>query len=98
MEWKMRMKQDEAELKGIVDRLVEIRGTGLRVRIERDYAMLSLSRKLADMHSFVEDCLSGRNTYERSLMEYKVRVEYPLYSHLDSLSAMSREYVDWSCA
>jgi hypothetical protein len=96
MDWKTRMRTDEAELKQIVDRLAEIRGEGLRTKIEREYAMLTLSRKLADMRSFVEDCLSGRNTWEKSLMEYKVRIEYPLYSHLDSLSALSREYVDWS--
>jgi hypothetical protein len=98
MEWKERMKQDEAGLKAIVDRIAEIRGDSTRAHIERDHAMRSLSRKLGDMRSFVEDCLSGRNAYEQSLMEYRLRIEYPLYSHLDSLSALSREYVDWSCA
>jgi hypothetical protein len=96
MDWKTRMKMDEAELKQIVDKLAEIHGDGLRTRLEREYAMRTLSRKLADMRSFVEDCLSGRNTWEKSLMEYKVRVEYPLYSHLDSLSSLSHQYVDWS--
>jgi hypothetical protein len=98
MDWKSRMEKDEKELKRIVDRLGEIRGNGLGPRIEREYLMRSLSRKLVEMRSFVEDCLCGRNAYEQSLMEYKVRVEFPLYSHLDSLSALPRDYVDWSCA
>jgi hypothetical protein len=31
-------------------------------------------------------------------MEYRLRIEYPLYSQLDSLSSLPRQYVDWSCA
>jgi len=98
MDWKMRMKCDEAELKSIIDRIARIQGGGPRARTEREYAMRSLSRKLVEMRSFVDDCLSGRNAYEQSMMEYRVRLEYPLYSHLDSLSALPREYIDWSCA
>lgn len=98
MDWKERLKGDEKELKTMVNGISEIRGTGLRAKVEREYAMRSLSRKLTEMHSFVEDCLSGRNTYEQSLMAYKLRIEYPLYSQLDSLASLSRQYVDWSCA
>jgi hypothetical protein len=98
MDWKTRMKKDEAELRDLVDQLGKLHGEGQAVSIEREYAMRTLARKLAEMRLFVEDCLCGRNTYEQSLLEYKVRVEYPLYSHLDSLSALPREYVDWSCA
>jgi hypothetical protein len=98
MDWKVRMKADEAELRALVDKLVRLQGEGQTVSIEREYAMRSLSRKLAEMKTFIEDCLCGRNTYEQSLLEYRMRVEYPLYSHLDSLAALPREYVDWSCA
>ena len=98
MDWKSRMKKDEAELKALIDRLGELHGDSPRARIEREYMMRSLSRKLAEMRSFVEDCLCGRNSYEQSLLAYRLRVEFPLYSHLDSLSAISRDYVDWSCA
>jgi hypothetical protein len=98
MDWKTRMKSDESELKGIIDKIAKIQGGGPRARIEREYAMRSLSRKLVEMRSFVEDCLCGRNAYEQSSMECRVRVEYPLYSHLDSLSSLPREYVGWSCA
>jgi len=98
MDWKMRMKCDEGELKSIIDRLARIQGGSPRAGIEREYALRSLSRKLVEMRSFVDDCLSGRNAHEQSLMEYKVRLEYPLYSHLDSLSALPPEFIDWSCA
>ena len=96
MEWMRRMKNDESELKELVDRLGQSQGASVCSQVERAYLMRSLSNKLADMRSFVEDCLSGRNSYEQSLMEYKVRIELPLYSHLDSLSAMSPEFVDWA--
>jgi hypothetical protein len=98
MEWNARMKSDEAELKALIDELGRHQGGGTRARIEREYAMRCLSRKLEEMRSFVEDCLCGRNAYEQSLLEYKMRVEYPLYSHLDSLSSLPREFVDWSVA
>ena len=98
MDWKERMKSDEAELKMIIDRLSEIRGSGTRAQTERDFAMRSLARKLVEMRSFVDDCMSGRNAYEQSLLEYRLRVQYPFFSHLDALSSLPREYVDWSCA
>jgi len=96
MDWMTRMGNDESELKELITRLGETQGGSLCARVERAYLLKSLSNKLADMRSFVEDCLSGRNSYEQSLMGYKVRVEFPLYSHLDSLSALSPEFVDWS--
>ncbi len=98
MDWITRMRNDESELKDLVERLGDSLGGSLCSQVERVYLMRSLSNKLVDMRSFIEDCLSGRNSYEQSLMEYKVRVEFPLYSHLDSLSALSPEFVDWSAA
>jgi hypothetical protein len=98
MDWKERLKTDERELKSIVDMLGETRGEGLRARAQREFAAHALSAKLSDMRGFVEDCLSGRNEHERAVLAYQLRVEYPLYSHLESLSGLSREYVEWSCA
>lgn len=57
--------------------------------------MTALARKLVQMKAFVEDCLSGRNTYEQSLMEYRMRVDFPLYSHLGSLASITPKYGDW---
>jgi hypothetical protein len=91
MDWKDRLKADEKELKQLVNGINEIRGTGLRARLQREYAMRALSGKLAEMRSFVDDCLSGRNSYEQSVMEYRLRIEYPLYSQLDSLSSLPRQ-------
>jgi hypothetical protein len=96
MDWMTRMRNNETELKELVDRLGATQGGSLCAQVERAYLMKSLSNNLADMRSFVEDCLCGRNSYEQSVMEYKVRVEFPLYSHLDSLSALSPDFVDWS--
>jgi hypothetical protein len=98
MDWKTRMKTDEAELRALVDRLGALQDGGTSVSAEREYTMRTLARKLAEMRRFVDDCLCGRNTYEQQLLSYRMRLEYPLYCHLDSLSGISREYVDWSCA
>lgn len=98
MDWITRMRNDEKELSELIAKLGDAQDGSLCSSVERVYLMRSLSNKLADMRSFIEDCLSGRNSYEQSLMEYKVRVEFPLYSHLDSLSALSPEFVDWSTA
>ena len=98
MDWKERLTTDERELKSIVDMLGGTRGDGLRARAQRELATHALSAKLMDMRGFVEDCLSGRNEHERAVLAYKLRVEYPLFSHLESLSGLSREYVTWSCA
>jgi hypothetical protein len=98
MDWKERMKSDEVELKAIIDRLGEIRGTGTRARTEREFAMRCLARKLVEMRTFVDDCMSGRNAYEQSLLEYRLRVQYPFFSHMNALSSLAGDYVDWSCA
>jgi hypothetical protein len=98
MDWHVRMKSDEKDLRVLVDKLGCLQGGGGSEEMEREYTMRALSRKLAEMRGFVDDCLCGRNTYEQSLLAYRMRLEYPLYSHLDSLSALPREYVDWSCA
>jgi hypothetical protein len=98
MDWKRRLKADEKELKTLIDRLGEPSESGLLSRGERELALRSLGEKLSEMRSFVDDCLSGRSDHEKAVLEYKLRVEYPLFAHLVSLSALSREYVEWSCA
>jgi hypothetical protein len=93
-----RMRNSERELKELIDRIAERQGPSLCSQVERAYLMRGLATRLAEMRTYIEDCLSGRNTHERSLLEYRVRIELPLYSHLDSLSGMSKEYVDWAAA
>lgn len=73
-------------------------GGGLLSLGERETALRSLGEKLSEMRSFVDDCMSGRSDHERAVLEYKIRVEYPIFSHLTSLSTLSHEYVEWSCA
>ena len=96
MNWKRRLKSDEKMLKILIDQLGETQKSGLAE--ERERAQASLGAKLAEMNAYVEDCLSGRSDYERSVLQYKLRVEFPFFSHLASLSMLSRDYVEWSCA
>ncbi len=95
MNWKTRLEGDERVLKALIDRLNEpAEGS---TEDEREFARRSLGEKLAEMNAYVEDCLSGRNDAEKSVLRYKLRIEYPLFAHLVSLSAMSREIVEFSC-
>jgi len=96
MNWKKRLKGDERVLKALIDRLNEPPNGS--PADERELARRSLAEKLAEMNAYVEDCLSGRNDSEKSVLLYKLRIEYPLFAHLVSLSSMPREYVEWSCA
>jgi hypothetical protein len=95
MDWRVRMRRDELELRRIVRTLAAARGESPEAVASRERAITALARKLAAMKAFVEDCLSGRNTYEQSLMEYRMRVDFPLYSHLGSLSSITPKYADW---
>jgi hypothetical protein len=95
MDWKKRLKGDELVLKELIDRLNEPREG--REPEEQELARRSLGEKLAEMSAYVEDCLSGRSDFEKSVLRYKLRIEYPLFAHLVSLSSMSREYVEFSC-
>ncbi len=96
MNLKDRMSRDEAELKTIVDRINAAHGDDPAARLERDSSLLALAAKLVEMRTFVDDCLGGRTEHEKSVLQYKIRIEYPLFSHLDSLASLSGEFVDWS--
>ncbi len=89
MDMTSRMREEEAGLKGLVERLGNIRGNGLRSRIERLQLTHALGRRLSETRLFLDDCLSGRNSYEQYLMEYRIRVEFPVFSHLNSIYSMS---------
>lgn len=96
MNVKDRMSRDEADLKAIVDRINAARDTDAETLLEREEALRALALKLQEMRRFVDDCLSGRTDHERGVLQYKIRVEYPLFSHLDALASLSGEFVDWS--
>ncbi len=98
MDWRVRMGRDGLELRRILRSLAGMRGGDPEAVAARDRAFRALARKVARMRALVEDCASGRNAHEQSVMEYRVRVEFPLFSHLGSLSRISPEYVDWFCA
>jgi len=93
MDFHARLDSDEANLRAIVTRL----GTKGATAVERAEASCALRAKLATMRAYVEDLMSGRSEYERGVLEYRLRVECPLYFHLSSLSRMPPAFVDWEC-
>ena len=98
MDWRVRLRRDELELRRIVRRLAAAHGDGPQAVASRDEALRALAAKIAQMKALIEDCLCGRNDFERGILEYKIRVEFPLFSHLGSLSMITPEYADWFCA
>ncbi len=98
MDWRVRMRRDELQLRRMLGSLAALRGNDPEVVAARDRALRALARKVARMRELVEDCASGRTAHEQSVMDYRVRIEFPLYSHLGSLSRISPKYVDWFCA
>ena len=98
MDWKKRFKRDEDELRDLVQKLVEAAALATLTAGDREAAFRSIGRKIVEMRAFADDCLGGRSENEKSALEYKLRIEFPLFAHLSSLSFLSREYVEWSCA
>jgi hypothetical protein len=89
------MGRDELQLRRIVQKLASLHGEGPEVATTRRKALRALTHKVAAMRALVDDCLSGRNGYEQSMMEYRIRVEFPLYSHIGTLTALSTRHLDW---
>jgi hypothetical protein len=102
MDWKKQLKADEKELKALVDKLADMpEGMpegGSISRSEREIVLRSLGQKVVEMRAFVDECLGGRSDHEQAIAEYRLRIEYPLFAHLSTLSSLSREYIEWSCA
>ena len=96
MNLKDRMSGDEAQLKILVDRLNAASGDHAQALLRREEALGELIAQLAETRLFLDDFLSGRSAHERAVLLYKIRVEYPLFSHLDALASLSSEFVDWS--
>ena len=98
MDWKKRFKRDEDELRDLVEKLVEAPALSSLTAVDREAVFRLISRKIVEMRAVADDCLGGRSDDEKSALEYKLRVEFPLFAHLSSLSFLPREYVEWSCA
>jgi hypothetical protein len=95
MDWRVRLKRDEVRLRRIVHRLAALQGDSPEVVQARERTVRALERTIGSMRELIDDCLSGRSQYERSVMEYRVRVEFPLFSHIGTLTALSRKHLDW---
>lgn len=98
MDWKKRLKTDEDELKALVDRLAALQPGSPSTDRQREIAFRSIGQKIVEMRAYADDCLGGGTEDERFILEYRLRIEFPLFAHLSSLSSLSREYVEWSCA
>jgi hypothetical protein len=98
MDWQRRFRTDENELKALIDRLGQGPAAETLSDREREVAFRSIGQKLVEMRAYADDCLSGRDDHEKAVLELKLRIEFPLFAHLSSLSIMPREYVEWSCA
>ncbi len=98
MEWTDRMREEEALLRGLVDKLGKTAIPGVS-HVERGRLMTELGESLDRTREYIRDCLTGRSEHEQCLMQYRIRVEFPLYSHLDSIFTISAgAYADVDCA
>ncbi len=88
MDWQKKLGEEEIRLKALIDQLSTVKGSGLKSLVERQKILQMLDFKIANTRSFKEDCLLGRNAEEKSIMEYRMRMQFPLFSHLDSLLSM----------
>jgi hypothetical protein len=94
MEWTSHMRAEEDRLKAMVDALGRRQGRSFLVKVERMRLERSLRKSIAETRLFLDDCLSGRNSYEQHLMEYRIRVEFPIFSHLESIFSLAARPVE----
>jgi hypothetical protein len=93
---KERLSSDEVKLQAIMRRLNAVPRDEPSTRRAREKTLHELSTVLVETRCFVDECLSGCTERDRNALTYKIRVEYPLFSLLDSLACLSGEFVDWS--
>ena len=97
MTLKERMSREEAELKVTMEQLSALsRDPDPAAQRERERALHALTTRLVETRCAVDAVLAGCTERERNALAYKIRVEYPVFSLLDSLACLSGEFVDWS--
>ena len=97
MTMKERMDREEEELKVVMERLSALsRDTDPASHRERERALHALTTRLVETRCAVDALLADQTDNDRNALAYKIRVEYPFFSHLDSLACLSGEFVDWS--
>jgi hypothetical protein len=89
MEWTSRIREEEGHLRALVEALGRAQGRGIRRRMERVHLERALRDRIALARCYLDDCLSGRNAHEQHLMEYRLRVEFPLFCHLESIFSIN---------
>ena len=88
-DWSMRMGNGERVLGQLRIDLNRLQADDEETRVRRTVLMNRLRERTLEMHAFLEDCLCGRNEFEKAMMRYKVRIEFSLYSHLDTIFALT---------
>jgi hypothetical protein len=88
VDWSKRMGNGERALEHMRRELNRLHGDDEDTAVRRTVVMNRLREYTCGMHSFMEDCLCGRNDFEQAMMRYKVRMEFPLYSHMDAVFAL----------
>ena len=97
MTLKQRMDREEAELKVSMEQLSALsRDPGPASQRARAHALHALTTRLVETRCAVDAWMAGRTERDRNALAYKIRVEYPVFSLLDSLACLSGEFVDWS--
>jgi len=84
MAWTEKMAFEERNLENIRLEINALYGDDEATRAKRSRLMNRLRGETRGMRSFLDDCLCGRNESEKSLMLCRVRLEFPLFYHLDS--------------
>ncbi len=89
MDLSKQMKEDEREIKNIVNALDSAKGLGLKAHCDRVFARNLLSGKLAHMRSLVDVAMSGRHGRAKSILEYRLCLQFPFYAHIEAISLLS---------
>lgn len=89
IDWTARMESGERELSRIQSELNRLQGRDEESGVRRTVLMDTLRGHTLELHSFLEDCLCGRNAFEQALMSYKVRMEFPLFSQMDIVFSLA---------
>jgi len=92
-DWSTRMGTWERELERIQVELNRLGTQDEESCVRRTVLMDQLRERTMAMHSFLEDCLCGRNAFEQAMMLYKVRIEFPLYSQMDMVFSLTPAHV-----
>ena len=83
------LRESEARLKALVDRLARTREKGLSARAERARLRMLLRARLVVMRSALDDVSRDLGADARDLFAWQVRLKLPLFCHLETVLGMA---------